>query len=428
MKFPEFNISMLYAVSLKAIGTGTCESLTSYIMRLSREHNITNGVLISKIVAPILDSKYILNSSVNGGNRFYDGAKSLNAFDKNALEFIRVLGLLTQRIDLKDTTLLDLKSLISSRDLLKNTLAWCPACLEEWKEENAYYPLAWFFKDIKVCVQHNCGLEEICFSCEKQLPILHRKGLIGYCPYCNKWLGASKPKGIKKHIDLLKAREVSTLIANRSFLAQKNNKKSISDTLLQLINCYTNGNLAEFARLANIPKVTLWDWAYGGRLPSLGKILDICFSINISLMQFFNGDFQLDCKLNAKVEQKRAGKTLIRRKINQQELQRRLEDFLLKRSELSLSKVSKILGYDRKVLTSNFPEICRLIVKQNKEYCIQQKDNRYLELIGSMDKVVNHLYKNEIYPSRRKIENFLGKPGLLHEKQIREAWLEKISE
>ncbi|MDV6038436.1 TniQ family protein [Bacillus sp. SM-B1] len=426
MKFFKINTSMLYPVSPKGIGTGMCESLSSYIIRLSTEHNIITGVLINKIVAPILDSRYILNSSINGGNRFYDGAKSLNGFDKSASEFTRILGLLTGRNDIKVTTLREFKDWIASRNLLKNNLVWCPICLNQWKED-AYYPLIWFFKDVKVCLQHNCELKDICSSCNKYLPILHRKMLIGYCPYCSNWLGTSEIKRIENDKVLFKEQEISNLVANRSFLDRGYNKESISNALLQLINCCTNGNLAEFARLINIPKVTLWDWVYGGRLPSLGTILDICFNSNVSLIQLLNGDCKLNLKFNEKVEPKRE-KNLIRRKINQEKLQRKLEVFLSQNSSISLSKVSKILGYDRKVLMAKFPEICRLIVKQHKEYCIQQKHNRNVELMRGIDQAINYLQENEVYPSRREVENYLNKPGLLHERRIREEWLKKILE
>ncbi|MBJ8024936.1 TniQ family protein [Bacillus cereus] len=426
MKFFKINASILYSVSPKEIGTGMCESLSSYIIRLSTEHNIITGALINKIMAPILDSRYILNSSSNGGNRFYDGAKSLNSFDKSASEFTRILGLLTGRNDIKETTLIEIKDLIASRDLLKNNLAWCPMCLNQWKED-AYYPLIWFFKDVKVCVQHNCGLKDICPSCDKHLPILHRKMLIGYCPYCSNWLGTNEIKRIENNKELFKAKEISNLVANRSFLARGSDKETISNALLQLINCYTNGNLAEFARLINIPKVTLWDWVYGGRLPSLGKILDVCFNSNVSLTQLLNGDFKINLKFNEKIEPKRE-KNLIRRKINQEKLQRKLEVFLSQNPSISLSKVSKILGYDRKVLMSKFPEICHVIVNQHKEYCIQQKYYRSIELMRGVDKAITYLQENEVYPSRRKVEKFLDKPGLLHERRIREEWLKKILE
>ena len=55
---------------------------------------------------------------------------------------------------------------------------------------------------------------------------------------------------------------------------------------------------------------------------------------------------------------------------------------------------------------ANFPEICSLIVDQYKQYCIQQKGKRDLELIRSIDQAVKFLYENEVYPSRRKLKEF----------------------
>lgn len=75
---------------------------------------------------------------------------------------------------------------------------------------------------------------------------------------------------------------------------------------------------------------------------------------------------------------------------------------------------------------ANFPEICSLIVERYKHYCIQQKGKRDLELIRSIDQAVKFLYENEVYPSRREVERILDKPGLLHEKQMREAWLKML--
>lgn len=130
MKFPNETFRPLYSLTPREIENGMCESLTSYIVRLSQEHNIMLGTLINKIIAPMLDNNYVLNSSIHGGNRFYDGTKSLNGFDKSASEFTRVLELLTGRNDIKDITNLEVKELVSSRNLLKSRLAWCPLCLK----------------------------------------------------------------------------------------------------------------------------------------------------------------------------------------------------------------------------------------------------------------------------------------------------------
>lgn len=77
------------------IGTFSCESLTSYISRLAKEHHLLTGVLINKILAPNMNKEYLIKSGENGGNRFYDGAKSMNGYCKSALDFSRLLESLT---------------------------------------------------------------------------------------------------------------------------------------------------------------------------------------------------------------------------------------------------------------------------------------------------------------------------------------------
>lgn len=77
------------------------ESLTSYISRLAKEHNIATGTLINKILFPNMDKEYLIKSAKHGGNRFYDGAKSINGYCKNALDFSKVLEVLALRNNLK---------------------------------------------------------------------------------------------------------------------------------------------------------------------------------------------------------------------------------------------------------------------------------------------------------------------------------------
>ncbi|WP_242143924.1 hypothetical protein [Bacillus cereus group sp. BfR-BA-01430] len=78
--------------------------------------------------------------------------------------------------------------------------------------------------------------------------------MVGYCPYCKNWLGVSESKAIENDKELFKVQELSTLLENRAFLARNYDKESISGAFLELINRYANGNLAGFARFANIPK------------------------------------------------------------------------------------------------------------------------------------------------------------------------------
>ncbi|MCW9132041.1 hypothetical protein OF830_13995 [Bacillus paramycoides] len=75
MKLFKINTSVLYPASPKEIGTGMCESLSSYIIRLSTEHNIMTGILINKLdicfritisLMQLLNEDFQLDFKLNG--------------------------------------------------------------------------------------------------------------------------------------------------------------------------------------------------------------------------------------------------------------------------------------------------------------------------------------------------------------------------
>ncbi|MFJ7832031.1 hypothetical protein ACIQXU_17635 [Peribacillus sp. NPDC097284] len=83
MKFS--NRTILYGVDPKGRGSIFIESLTSYLIRLAEVHLIKTVDLIAYEVVPLLDKDYLLYSSDRDGNRFYDGAHSLNGFGNNTI-------------------------------------------------------------------------------------------------------------------------------------------------------------------------------------------------------------------------------------------------------------------------------------------------------------------------------------------------------
>ncbi|PES89570.1 hypothetical protein CN959_20845 [Bacillus cereus] len=93
----DIDYSKLYYLRPMKLGTFYVESLTSYISCLAEEHNISKGTLINKILVPNMDKEYLFKSAKHVGNRFYDGAKSINGYCKNTLDYLKVLGTLTLR-------------------------------------------------------------------------------------------------------------------------------------------------------------------------------------------------------------------------------------------------------------------------------------------------------------------------------------------
>ncbi|MGF2621034.1 TniQ family protein [Bacillus cereus] len=423
--FQNMKFSKLYCLQPMAQGTFYVESLTSYISRLAQEHNVLTGTLINRILAPNMDKGYLIKSAQSGGNRFYDGAKSVNGYCKNASDFSQVLESLTLRNDLIDLTLMKWKGIVSLRGLLKKSLSWCPNCIYEWKVKGnqIYYPLSWYLSSMQVCLIHNTYLSNICPHCSENLPILHRSCINGYCPLCKGWLGEYQRISSITNQDIFNSKNIEALLT-----LDATNLKGVSQSLKKIIEEVTDGNSAEFARLMSIPKVTMWDWLKGERLPSLEGLLKICLQLELSIGHLLTGNIQT---LNYSIEKTKekiviysSNKTNRRREISPALLNKKLEGYIHSDEAFSLSEISKRIGYDRKLLYQHCPEQCKRIVESHKEYCEKQSLERKETVASRVQVAVEELIRNDIYPSRRSVEKRLGKSAVLREKYIQQVWKE----
>ncbi|MBR9663159.1 helix-turn-helix domain-containing protein [Bacillus cereus] len=426
-EFHDMEYSKLYYLQPMELDTFYVESLTSYISRLAKEHNISLGTLINKILAPSLGKEYLIKSAKSGGNRFYDGAKSINGYCRNALDFSQILESLTLQNNLKDLTLINWRNIVSLRGLLNGKLSWCPSCISDWKVKNSqiYYPLSWHVSSMKVCLIHNTYLSNICPHCSKQPPILHRSGINGYCPLCKGWLGEYRRTFSISKQDIFNSKNIEALLT-----LDTTNLKETSQSLQKLIEEVADGNIAKFARLMSVPKVTMWDWIKGERLPSLEGLLKICFQLELPIEHLLTNKIALP---NFTVEKTRekliscsSNNINMRRKINPVLLNKKLKDYIHSDEIFSLSEVSKRVGYDKKLLYQHCPEHSKQIVENYKKYCEKQSFKRRKMLTSHVQIAVEELTRNGIYPSRRSVEKYLGKSGVLRESYIQQVWKESI--
>ncbi|WP_277929012.1 TniQ family protein [Bacillus cereus group sp. BfR-BA-01523] len=409
------------------VGSPYMECLTSYLIRLSEVHKIYPSSLLSYIVAPVLDKEFLINSVKRGGNRFYDGARTINTFEQNAVDMVTVLENLTGVQHLDQLTLMGLKEVIPSRYLLKVHLSWCPSCYEEQmnNEESYYNPLLWHLEVVKVCLKHKCRLEIYCPSCNKNLPILHRKSQNGYCVYCNTWLGIEKGNNQDPHN--LELNYKITLMAeqfinHKEEIAVLGNRQQIIRNLNYLVETYEQGNLQRFAKNLNLAKTTLWDWCKGKVLPPLPRVLEICSLFDISPVYFYTQDISINKNLiilNVEFLLRNQDTREIRFDCN------RALSILgeyANNSEriISMTELAKLIGYPKRTLYEHFPDLCKIISAKNKEYIKRRTIQAYEDNCLIIDKCVEILGKHGVYPSRRKIEEIAYKPGLLKEKKLRE--------
>ena len=191
--------SRLFHLQPIAIGTLFAESLMSYVVRLADYHCVTPRHLVIKEIAPrMLQKGYPSIAWRKKIERLFKSNSPLIKGNEvegiTATTFIQALEELTLRQDLSQLTLLRRASALLAGGQLRRQQAWCPLCLEEWRQAGQviYTPLIWLLKDLWSCPQHRAQeLLYCCPHCQRSFPPLAPNLSPGVCPKCHRWLGSA---------------------------------------------------------------------------------------------------------------------------------------------------------------------------------------------------------------------------------------------
>lgn len=426
--------SRLYQLDPIGIGTPSVESLTGYISRLAEAHCVTPKALISREIVSFIPKTYKTTNLFE--MRSLTGA--LNGVGTMALDLVTVLESLTLRSDLRSLTLLTWTDIFPQRKLLRARRAWCPYCYDEWyssKDKVIYEPLIWFFEAVTLCHWHNQPLDQQCPHCKRELPSLASYSRPGYCPYCLEWLGVTA-NYLSSNKTLLSKEEIiwqtwviktlGELLATTPCLSKPLPREVVAQAFYRYVNQIAEGNTSAFARMLEIPKNKVWMWQMGKVLPELNVILKICFTLQVSVLDFLT---QETAKENysqfSATPQNQVGDSS-RRKLNvkfdRDRTQQLLQD-LLQRNEqpLPMTVVAKLLGYPKRILYRHFPELCRAISAQYIVYMKESRIKRIEQCCEDVKQAVRHFHNQGIYPSEPAISKLLIKPGCFRDREVRTA-------
>ncbi|MFG0215290.1 TniQ family protein [Brevibacillus porteri] len=430
--------SRLFSINPVGIGSHLSESLTSFIGRLANAHCVHVGILMAEEIAPIMGKDYLRKIVNRGGKGYSDCAVGFNGIDTGAVDCVAAINHLTGRKDLKYLTLLALSNLFPTRGLLRSTRAWCPVCYCEWHLNNQviYEPLIWYVKEVEVCFMHLVPLVSNCpnSKCDHPQPILNRYTRPGYCFKCGEWLGLEY-----KILELDSNHHFTIWQLFKSYcigelIEYSSNKDEIIVDIPNQLRAYvrqiTNGNVAAFARIANIPKVTFWDWYAGKNLPTLGGLLNICFCLGITLVQFLLDPPKpiIHQSINSSFIQRNGKRPRQRSSFDKSAVEQYLVSVLDSDTEPapSMLRVANRLGYHRKQLYKYFPKLCRDISLRYQKYVKQQRKMRIDNTSLEVDEAIRRIINSGRYPTRKVVESEINKPGALKEMQIRAAWRKSL--
>ncbi len=434
--------SRLYHLAPVGVGTPFVESLTSYIARLAESHCLLSGVLISKLIAPLVKKAYFQASANMGLRALFNRASALNGTGSMALDFVQALEALTLRSELRFLTLLICSEIIPSRGLFRAERAWCPACYTEWHRSGqvVYEPILWTIETVKVCPHHHQPLCNQCFYCHQQLPLLAWRSRPGYCSNCGEWLGI--------HLDTTPPTEllddelkyqvwlvdvIGELIAAAPYLASTLPRENIAKSLRSAVDIVTKGNVAAFARLLKMPKNTVWMWHTGKVLPQLNVLLQVCYCLGISLLDFLTNE-AIYTEPRIKITQKS-----LTRQCPQRPAQKSFDSIQVRQALLSaldsaeeppptMKEVAERLDYNRRTISQHFPDLCRAISAKSRRYRKAAHEKKIEQSCEEVRQIALKLHSENVYPSEGRVSDLMTKPGDLRNKQVRVTLQELQSE
>ena len=426
------NQTTLYNLEPIDLGKGSVESLSSYLIRLAEAHSLTVGKLVGRKVAVVLNKAYLIKSENEGGNRFYEVAYEINGLGSLAKNWAQALVVLTGRKRLEELTLIRFNEWLPDRGLLRSHLAWCPACLEEWKEGNkeVYEPLLWNFKVVTNCMIHQTQLETECPNCLGTIQVLSRKRRIGYCSRCGTWLGRlelHREITSDEHLkwQLFVIQNVQELLAISSRIIVELSNAHITAATKDMVNSF--GSKRAFSKEMGIPETTVRAWFDGKHRPSLESLLKICYSSDLRLVDLVSGKNE-GVNYSSRIMSGDKGQIrATRRHFDSQHMLNMLLGYLNDKS-LSMREVARRLDFDQKVLYNHFPDVCKAIAHGHRLWIQKKRQIRIDASCKLVREATISLLDQGIYPSRRKIESILPPAISLREKMLQNTWKEALLE
>ena len=367
-----------WAYHLKPIGIGTpiCESLTSYVARLSEAHCVTLRALFErKIKYETVANQGFDNHGMVGPNSRV-GTWQVNGNGVVADKWARALEAITQRPDLRELTFLPLREGLSKRDICRPQRAWCAFCIDaqDRSGEIIYEQLLWTHKSVSVCAIHKVHLSTLCPTCGRGSRVLSGRILPGRCVFCEELLGISDADSAligteASEYEIFVAEQIGILIgaaANFPFtVSNERAKKSIC----AIVKRHFAGNLRGFTKdLGFNSAVDAQLSSRRQRFASLKLLLTVAFVSGVTVVDLLTKDdalFEFTPALqrrSAYQSRQHHKKTTV------------LSTLTAAATEIpppSLPEIAARLGIARKrLLRSYAPEICDLI---NQRYWTSER-------------------------------------------------------
>lgn len=440
--------SELYHIRPAGLRTPFIESLTSYIARLAEHHCLSTRDLIMQKFFPFFDKPYLSEKKSHDSiTAFWKDASTLNSVNILTAEWAQITGKLTLYPDLHVLTMLPWAKVLSPKDLIRRSQAWCPFCYEEWNKGKAavYNPLIWSLEVVSICPFHNTPLYQRCpcKDCNRFIPMLAPRFRPGYCSHCGCWLGrlySGQSANDAAHLHSADAEwqqwvaeQVAELITSTSQSQLSLQENRFAEAVATYLDEVVGNNISAAARQLQVSRRTIRDWKNGKQKPQLSSLLRFCYICNISPLRLFiekgpETEFCSSGQITSAASSQKAKKHY--RVFHLERFKRALEAELQSDEypPLPMSRVAKKLGYDHSFLYKHLPELCRAISARFEKYRAERSEEKKCLLIREVRQATLEIHSRGIYPSQLQVRNLLAKPGSIRIPEALATWHATLKE
>jgi len=161
--------------------------------------------------------------------------------------------------------------------------------------------LLWSFREVDVCLYHNCLLIDECPHCSSCLPVIANLLQLGFCSRCKGWLGSQRDekqlfKTEQMEWNQYKIKSIGELIAVAPKLEVQPTFENLVKKLQLILFCFeraVNQDLTRFIKLGKIMeqlKIALGQH-YNKPFHLIQLVSPVCYQADISISQLFLEDF-----------------------------------------------------------------------------------------------------------------------------------------
>ena len=429
--------SRLYCLAPLGMGTAEIESFTSYVTRLAWAYRVSPRLLVAQEIIPKLKRAFHYHVSVEKlGSFCRRQAMTLNGAGETAAEWTDTLEQLTMRGDLRHLTVQAWASGFAPRWLLRRYPGWCPACYQEWQEKGQpiYQPLLWMLQVVTTCLRHRRWLEERCPSCQKNQSTLALTTTHGFCTQCSAWLGTHPGLNTPHEIDDETLSWQEWVVRTIDELRQAGMSGSLpwKQLLVGLAACVTTiGSAARVAEMIGMSDANLLAWLKGKVTPTLNRLLELCYVLDVSPLQLMTTDPEVLSKTIQTSEVHRPPRPR-RPEYHRIDAERAfvLIQAVLEGSEapLPVFEIERRLGLGPATLKYRFPHECTLITAQYRAHLSEQARLRTEKKCEVVREVMLSLHAQGIYPSAYLLSSLLSNLHILRKPEGQATWYAVLRE